>query len=116
MERFCDIKQKEVVNIFDGRCIGHVFDLVIDCRCGTICAIIVPGCSKLRSCFFGGGDDIIIPWNKIVKIGRTSSWWRWRVAGPSDRARLSCGTGAGNGRAGTKYRGRCFLAGPFVIQ
>jgi len=69
MERFCDIKQKEVVNIFDGRCIGHVFDLVIDCRCGTICAIIVPGCSKLRSCFFGGGDDIIIPWNKIVKIG-----------------------------------------------
>ena len=69
MERFCDIKQKEVVNIFDGRCIGHVFDLVIDCRCGTISAIIVPGCSKLRSCFFGGGDDIIIPWNKIVKIG-----------------------------------------------
>ena len=68
MDRFCDIRDKKVINIFDGRCIGHVFDLVIDCVTGTICAIIVPGCGRLRS-YFLGGEDIIIPWNKVIKIG-----------------------------------------------
>ncbi|MDL2224735.1 YlmC/YmxH family sporulation protein [Eubacteriales bacterium OttesenSCG-928-M02] len=68
MDRFCDIKQKEVINIYDGRCIGHVFDLVIDCHTGTICAIVVPGCSRWRSYFFGG-EDIVIPWNRVIKMG-----------------------------------------------
>ncbi|MBE5781308.1 MAG: YlmC/YmxH family sporulation protein [Clostridiales bacterium] len=69
MERFSTLREKQVINICDGKCIGHVFDLVLDCHCGAVCALVVPGCSRLRSYLFGGGEDVVIPWNKVVKIG-----------------------------------------------
>ena len=68
MERFSDLKCKEVINVFDGSRLGHVYDLIFDRANGEITAIIVPGCGKLIS-LIKGGDDIIIPWKRIAKIG-----------------------------------------------
>lgn len=42
MERFCEFKKKEVINICDGMKVGYVYDLEIDIRTGRICSIIIP--------------------------------------------------------------------------
>lgn len=66
--RLCDFKQKEVINICTCRSLGCISDLEIDCDCGSILALIVPGPGKL--CWFLGRDtEFIIPWECIVQIG-----------------------------------------------
>ena len=67
MGRALTFKQKEVINLNDGKRIGYVQDVEADFESGEITAIVVPGTSKLFS--VGGKNDIIIPWNKIKRIG-----------------------------------------------
>lgn len=67
MGRALTFKQKEVVNITDGRRLGYVQDVEANFDTGEITAIIVPGTSKMFS--FGNKNDIIIPWKQIVRIG-----------------------------------------------
>ncbi len=64
--RFCELRQKEVVNLCDGRKLGCVSDVIFD-KCGHIDAIIVPGQGGLV--LFRSGKEIIIPWCKIVRLG-----------------------------------------------
>lgn len=61
-------KIKEVVNVLDGKRLGNISDIEIDLESGRLTAIVVPGAGKILG-LFGRGDDIIIPWNKITKIG-----------------------------------------------
>ena len=63
-----DFKNKEVINIKDGKRLGFVQDMTADLDTGTITSIIVPGSNKLFS-MFSSGNDIIIPWQKIKCIG-----------------------------------------------
>ena len=44
--RFCELKEKEVVNICNGKCLGGVVDLQINECSGAIEALIVPGPGK----------------------------------------------------------------------
>lgn len=67
--RFCEFKQKEVINICDGRKMGSVVDLEIDESCGNILAIVVPSAFSLGAVFRGEPTGIVIPWCAIVKIG-----------------------------------------------
>ena len=46
---------------------GYVQDVEANFETGEITAIIVPGTSKMFS--IGNKGDIIIPWNKIRRIG-----------------------------------------------
>lgn len=62
-----DLRDKEVVNICDGKMLGYVCDVEIDLNTGHLCSIIVPGESKGFG--FSRGGEIIIPWDKIEKIG-----------------------------------------------
>lgn len=69
MNRCCttDMRDKEVINVCDGRRLGYVSDVEFDICDGRICAIVVPGeCNMLG---FGKGEDIVIPWDKIERIG-----------------------------------------------
>lgn len=66
--KISDFQTKDVINIVDGKRLGQISDLELDLRQGRIEAIIVPSYSKFRG-LFGGGSDLIIPWNNIVKIG-----------------------------------------------
>ena len=50
--RFCELKEKEVVNICNGKCLGGVVDLQINECSGAIEALIVPGPGKFCG-FFG---------------------------------------------------------------
>ena len=66
--RFTSLKCKEVVKVCDGCRLGFVCDVEVDCRCGQILSIIVPGRGR---CFglLGRGEDFVIPWRCIRQIG-----------------------------------------------
>lgn len=66
--KISDFQTKDVINVVDGKRLGHISDLELDLRQGTIEAIVVPVNSKFMG-LFGGGSDLIIPWKNIVKIG-----------------------------------------------
>lgn len=65
--RALTFKQKEVINLTDGRRLGYVQDVEANFETGEITAIIVPGTSKMFS--IGNKGDLIIPWSKIRRIG-----------------------------------------------
>lgn len=69
MVKISDFQTKEVVNIIDGKRLGQISDLEIDLRHGRVEAIVVPGPGKFLG-FFATGNDYVIPWRNIVKIGK----------------------------------------------
>lgn len=64
---FCELREKEIVNVADGRRLGRISDLALSCN-GRVVGIIAPGGrSPLKS--FSRKDAIFIPWQHIEKIG-----------------------------------------------
>jgi len=68
MLKTSDLRQKEVINVVDGRRLGPITDIEIDIETGRLTAIVVPGPGKFLG-IFGRNDDVVIPWEKINKIG-----------------------------------------------
>lgn len=68
MARGIDFKQKEVISLSDGKILGFVVDVHADFNSGEINSIIVAKTGKLFSGMVGK-NNIIIPWEKIEKIG-----------------------------------------------
>jgi YlmC/YmxH family sporulation protein len=66
--KISDFQTKDVINIVDGKKLGQVSDLELDLRQGRIDSIVVPTSTRLFG-LFGGGNDVVIPWRNIVKIG-----------------------------------------------
>ena len=66
--RFCELKQKEVINVCTCRCLGCVSDIIFEECKGEIIALIVPGPGKICS-FLGRDTEFIIPWKCIKQIG-----------------------------------------------
>ena len=62
---FLDLKTREVVNVYDGRKLGRVIDVVFENGSGKILGIVVPGDKKI----FRRADDIFIPLEKIKRLG-----------------------------------------------
>jgi len=65
---FSELKAKEVINICDGRRLGHVIDLVLSDQ-ACVEAIVVPGTYSIKHFFKGMREGIVIPWNRIRRIG-----------------------------------------------
>ncbi len=65
--RYNELRQKEVVNICDGRRLGCVCDAVLN-KGGQIEALVVPGQCGMFS-FIRSGKETVIPWCRIVKAG-----------------------------------------------
>ncbi|MFZ5354595.1 MAG: YlmC/YmxH family sporulation protein [Bacillota bacterium] len=68
MVKTSELKQKEVININDGKRLGIVSDVEINMESGCIESIIIPGAGKLLS-LFSKENDIVINWSNIKKIG-----------------------------------------------
>ncbi|MCJ8006190.1 YlmC/YmxH family sporulation protein [Lederbergia wuyishanensis] len=68
MVRISEFQTKDVVNISDGRKLGNIGDIEINLETGKIETIIIGYTGKLLG-FFGKDEEVIIPWNQIVKIG-----------------------------------------------
>ena len=62
-----DLRDKEVINICDGRKLGCVDDVEVDVNSGRLVAIIVPCDGRLFG--FGKTKNLVILWDSIEKIG-----------------------------------------------
>lgn len=69
MIKLSDLKTREVVNVADGKKLGHISDLELNAEMARVTAIIVPGKMKGWACFIKR-EEIVIPWERIVRIGR----------------------------------------------
>ncbi|MCQ2008877.1 MAG: YlmC/YmxH family sporulation protein [Sporolactobacillus sp.] len=68
MPRISDFQTKEVVNVENGKRLGHIGDLDVNLSSGKIDNLIIPGAGKIMG-FFGKEEDIVVPWSNIVRIG-----------------------------------------------
>lgn len=67
-ERFSSLKEKEVINICDGKRLGVVCDLELDIATGKICTLIVPEDGGKWN-FFCKEREYFVPWRCIKRIG-----------------------------------------------
>lgn len=63
-----ELRCKEVVNVVDGRRLGHIVDIVFNLENGCLLGVIVPGEKNFWS-VFKGGMELFIPLCQIVKVG-----------------------------------------------
>ncbi len=69
MIKISDLRARDVVNILDGKKLGNIIDIDLDLNNGRVLALILPGKQKGLSFFFKR-EEISVPWDKIVRIGR----------------------------------------------
>ncbi|MGN1473531.1 MAG: YlmC/YmxH family sporulation protein [Eubacteriales bacterium] len=62
-----ELREKEVINVCDGRRLGCVEDLEFDPESGRILALLIPEPKGLFS--FGNCPMISVGWQKIQRIG-----------------------------------------------
>ncbi len=63
-----ELRCKEVVNIVDGRRLGHIVDIVFNLANACITGIVVPGEKSFWN-VFKSGTEFFIPFSQIVKVG-----------------------------------------------
>ncbi len=68
MANSSDIRQKDVINITNGRRMGTIVDMHFTAD-GRISSIAVPGPFNIVGMIRGSRSDVVIPWESIVKIG-----------------------------------------------
>lgn len=68
MYKFLDLREKDVINIFDGKKFGKVCDLEVDVKIGKVDVIVVLVLFFVGNIFFKEKDYVIL-WDKIKKIG-----------------------------------------------
>ncbi|MBQ7327414.1 MAG: YlmC/YmxH family sporulation protein [Clostridia bacterium] len=65
---FLELRCKEVVNIVDGRRLGHVVDVVFDLASGCLLGVVVPGERSFWN-VFKSCAELFISLSQIVKVG-----------------------------------------------
>lgn len=68
MIRISEFQMKDVVNVSNGKKLGHVEDIVIDYSTGNIKAIVMRGAGGGFR-LFSKENEIVVPWENILKIG-----------------------------------------------
>ncbi len=64
-----ELRTKDVVNTLDGKRLGKVMDIEFDERDGRVEALVVPGEFKVGNVIRGEKCGVVIPWQRICKIG-----------------------------------------------
>lgn len=65
---FLELRCKEVINIVDGKKLGHIVDVAFDLATCRLLGVIVPG-EKTFWNAFKGSQELFISVSQIVKIG-----------------------------------------------
>ena len=63
------LRNKEVINISDGKSLGFVSDIEVDLEQGTIGGIVIPGQRSVFGWFSRGENDMLIKWEKVKTVG-----------------------------------------------
>jgi len=64
-----ELRNKDVVNVDTGKKLGKVMDIEFCVQDGCVKAIVVPGEFKLSCALRGEKNGVVIPWERIVRIG-----------------------------------------------
>ncbi len=64
---FCELRSKAVINMNDGKNLGHIIDLSIN-GTGQVLGLILP---NEKSLFKGvvNANSVFVPWQSICRIG-----------------------------------------------
>lgn len=62
------LQTKDIVYMEDGAKIGHLTDIELEINKGKVSALVITTRSKIFG-MFGEDQEVIIPWEDIVKIG-----------------------------------------------
>ncbi len=65
---FLELRCKEVVNVVDGKRLGHIVDICFNLQSGCLQGIVVPGERNFWN-VFKSGMELFIPISQIVKVG-----------------------------------------------
>lgn len=65
---FQELKCKQVVNTVDGKCLGHITDIVFDVATACTLGFVVPQSTGFFG-IFKGNKDLFIPFDCVCKIG-----------------------------------------------
>jgi YlmC/YmxH family sporulation protein len=66
---FLELKSKQVVNTVDGKCLGHVTDIIFDVVTACCLGFVVPQPNQGFFGLFRSGKDIFIPFDCVCKLG-----------------------------------------------
>ena len=66
---FLELKSKQVINTVDGKCLGHITDIIFDVATACALGFVVPGQNGGFLGLFRGNKDIFIPFDCVCKIG-----------------------------------------------
>ena len=66
--RFFELRAKVIVNVLDGRRLGHMIDLVFELGSARVLGFIVPG-EKTGWNLFKNNNQLFIPYGCVVRIG-----------------------------------------------
>lgn len=66
---FSELRSKIVINLVDGKKLGHITDIIFEQSTAKILGLIVP-CTKGFFNFFRPPQDIFIPYHSICRIGQ----------------------------------------------
>lgn len=69
MIKISDLKNKDVINLYNGVRMGYIYDFEVDIERGALIGIVIPGEGSRVLNLFSKTNDIVIHWNKIIKIG-----------------------------------------------
>lgn len=64
-----ELRLKDVINVDTGRKLGRVMDIEFCVSTGCVQAIVVPGEFKVTQLIKGEKCGIVIPWERIARIG-----------------------------------------------
>ncbi|MEG0830493.1 MAG: YlmC/YmxH family sporulation protein [Anaerovoracaceae bacterium] len=64
-----DIRNKEVINIFDGKSLGYVCDIEINLEEGRIDGIVLPVQRGIFNLFGKDSEDLVVKWKNVKTIG-----------------------------------------------
>ncbi len=63
------LKNKEVINIGDGRSLGFVYDIEVDLEKGAIDGIVIPAAKTFMNFFSKGEEDLVVKWERVRTVG-----------------------------------------------
>ena len=66
---FQELKAKQVINTVDGKCLGHITDIVFNVVTAKALGFVVPQPNQGFWGLFRSGKEIFIPFDCVCKIG-----------------------------------------------
>jgi len=65
---FSELKQKDVINVCDGRKLGKPIDLILN-ESSCVAALVVPASGSLLNLLRPEKEGCLIPWPCVLRIG-----------------------------------------------